>query len=97
MNHSTQHINFLDTVIYITSNHRLHTKAYTKPTDRQAYLHYNSSHPKHVKTSLSHIAKRCAFVELITTDNEILVGQLEKLKQVFIKKGYDANSTDTEF
>ena len=95
MNYSTQQINFLDTVIYITPDQKLHTKAYTKPTDRQAYLHYNSSHPKHVKKSIPY--SQALRFRRITTNDEILVAQLDTLKQVFINRGYYANFIDTEF
>ena len=44
-------IDFLDTTVYI-KNRRLHTTIFTKPTDKQNYLHYNSEHPLPLKNNI---------------------------------------------
>lgn len=49
--YSKTNIDFLDVTIEIHGN-TLSTKLYRKPTDRQQYLHFHSSHPKHCKTSI---------------------------------------------
>ena len=42
---------FLDTTVYI-KNRRLHTTIFTKPTDKQNYLHYKSEHPFPLKNNI---------------------------------------------
>ena len=50
--YSKTEINFLDLTIYKDATGKLATKVYTKPADRQAYLHRNSAHPSHLKKSI---------------------------------------------
>ena len=47
---SDREISFLDLTIYIKQS-TLHTRLYTKPTDRHMYLNYLSEHPMSLKTS----------------------------------------------
>ena len=49
--YSRKKVNFLDTTISISGN-RLTTTLYSKPTDRKAYLHSKSYHPKSTKNSI---------------------------------------------
>ena len=44
-NHSKHSIHFLDTLITLNPDGTLSTSLYSKPTDRNAYLHYQSYHP----------------------------------------------------
>ena len=48
---SDTQISFLDLTIYIKQS-ALHTKLYTKPTDRHMYLNYLSEHPMSLKKSI---------------------------------------------
>ena len=50
--YSTSEIEFLDLTIYKDISGKLATKVFTKPTDRQAYLHKQSAHPNHLKKSI---------------------------------------------
>ena len=51
--HASKHkVNFLDLTIYKDASGKLATKLYTKPTDRQAYLHKKSAHQSHLKKSI---------------------------------------------
>ena len=43
--YSKRKVNFLDTNVHIDQSGNLHTSLYTKPTDRNAYLHHESYHP----------------------------------------------------
>ena len=45
---SDREITFLDLTIYIQQS-QLHTRLYTKPTDRHMYLNYSSEHPISLK------------------------------------------------
>jgi hypothetical protein len=49
---STKQVNFLDTTVLISSEGKLYTTLYSKPTDSHNYLRFDSAHPKHCKTSL---------------------------------------------
>ncbi len=40
------------TPLYTSINRKIQTTLYKKPTDTSNYLHFNSSHPKHLKESL---------------------------------------------
>ena len=44
-------VNFLDLNVSLR-NGALHTDLYIKPTDGHQYLHYQSSHPLHIKNSI---------------------------------------------
>lgn len=48
---STESINFLDVTLMLDQG-SVSTTLYRKPTDRQQYLHFYSSHPRHCKTSI---------------------------------------------
>lgn len=49
--YSAEAINFLDVTVSV-KDARLTTNLYRKPTDRHQYLHFESSHVKHNKTSI---------------------------------------------
>ena len=48
---SEKEISFLDTKILIEKN-QIHTDLFTKPTDANNFLHYNSAHPTHCKKGI---------------------------------------------
>ena len=50
--YSKEKIDFLDTTVYITLGNTLATTLFRKPTDRNAYLHYNSYHPLQQKKNI---------------------------------------------
>ena len=52
--YSPTSIEFLDTRRYKSTNGKLWTTLYTKPTDRQAYLHSKLYHPSLCKCSISY-------------------------------------------
>ena len=53
---SKTQISFLHTVVYIDKNRRIQTTLYKKSTDTSNYVHFRSSHPKHLKKTY-HIRK----------------------------------------
>ena len=53
-NMTKNEITFLDTIVYRSSNHRLYTRIYHKPTDQKQCLHYHSVHPRNQKESVAH-------------------------------------------
>ena len=48
---SETNLNFLDVTVSVESS-KLKTELYTKPTDRNTYLPYNSAHPQHCMKGL---------------------------------------------
>ena len=44
---STNSVNFLDTVVRISSDYRIETSLVVKPTDSASCLHFDSAHPRH--------------------------------------------------
>ena len=83
---STKSVAFLDTLIYIDEKRQLQTTLYTKPTDTHNYLHFKSSHPKHLKESLPY-SQALRIRRICSKDNE-LNKHSDKLKQQFIARGY---------
>ena len=51
--YSLTSIEFLDTRIYKSTDGKLQTTLYTKPTDRPSYLHRKSYHPNSCKGSIA--------------------------------------------
>lgn len=91
LNYSYTNITFLDTIVYIENN-ELKTKLYTKPTDKKQYLHYSSSHPKHIKNSIPY-SQALRYRRIITEDN-ILQIELNQLKLKFTTRDYPTKSVD---
>jgi len=50
---SEKGINFLDVNVILSSDNTIQTELYSKPMSRHLYLHSSSSHPIHLKNSLS--------------------------------------------
>lgn len=92
-NFSKSEISFLDTVVYVENN-ILYTKPYTKPTDRQAYLDFTSSHPTHLKKSLPY--SQALRIRRNTSNNNTLKTELEKLQTVFATRKYPTEFTSKE-
>jgi hypothetical protein len=88
LNYSYTEISFLDTIVYIENN-LLKTKLYTKPTDKKQYLHFSSSHPQHIKTSIPY-SQALRYRRIITDDN-ILKTSLDNLSHKFINRNYPKN------
>jgi len=85
INRSTEHIQFLDTVIMKKDN-QLSSTIYTKPTDRKQYLYFQSCHPRHVIRSIPY-AQSIRYRRNISNDTDFQL-ELEKLKTNFLARGY---------
>ena len=83
---SMQSIPFLDTLIYIDENRHLQTTLYTKPTDTHNYLHFKSSHPKHLKESLPY--SQALRLKRICSDSNEFKKHSEILTKNFKARGY---------
>jgi hypothetical protein len=85
---STTEIHFLDTVITV-KNGELHSKVYTKPTDRKQFLFFSSCHPIHVKTAIPY-AQAVRYRR--NTDCDVQLREdLKILSSHFSNRGYPTN------
>jgi hypothetical protein len=84
-NCSTEKVNFLDTVTFI-SNQVIHTNVYTKPTDKKQYLHFESSHPKHTMIAIPY-SQAIRYRRIIDEDN-LFFEELEVLYSRLRNRGY---------
>ena len=91
---STKSIAFLDTLIYIDEKRYLQTTLYTKPTDTHNCLHSKSSHPRHLKDSLPY-SQALRLRRICSQNNEIDI-PCEKLKQQFVKRGYNLEEVQNQ-
>ena len=67
--YSLTSIEFLDTRIYKSTTGKLQTTLYTKPTDRQSYLHSQSYHPSSCKRSIAY-SQALRIRRICTEDSE---------------------------
>jgi len=91
---SNKEINFLDTTIYIKNNHLL-TKLYSKPTDRQSYLHNNSYHPNATKRGIPF--SQALRMKRICSEMSELTINLNTLKSTLKSHGYHECTIQTQF
>ena len=89
---SREKVHFLDTTISISGN-KLSTTLYTKPTDRKAYLHSKSYHPKSTKKAIPY-SQATRLRRICTEDNEFRK-HAEKLQADLEKRGYKSDEVST--
>ena len=83
---SRKEINFLDTTVKLDHNQNLYTDLYTKPTDTNSYLNYNSAHPLNCKNSLpySQLLRIC---RICTSEEDFSCNATKKINE-FKSKDY---------
>ena len=86
LKYSRTTIEYLDLQIYINHHRLLATSLYRKPTDCQAYLHFNSHHPLHVKTGIIY-SQALRLNRLIDNDTD-LQEHLHILTRALLVQGY---------
>ena len=91
--YSREKINFLDAAVSVLGN-RLRTSVYTKPTDRKAYLHARSYHPKSTKEAIAY--SQAARLRRICTDRDDFQQLADKLKDDLINRGYQEEKINEE-
>lgn len=87
-------INFLDVTLTV-DNGEIGTKIYRKPTDRQQYLHFDSSHPKHCKTSIPY-SQAIRFKRVCSKQSDFESNCLQ-LRDALTKQKYPAEILDDAF
>lgn len=85
---SREKVNFLDTTISISGT-KLSTSLYTKPTDRKAYLHSKSYHPKSTKKAIPY--SQATRLRRICTEDSEFRRHAEKLQADLVKRGYKSD------
>ena len=85
--YSKTSIDFLDTKIYKSSNGKLQTTLYTKPTDRQSYLHSKSYHPNSCKQSIAY--SQALRIKRICSDPLEFEKHSTKLSSKLTERGYN--------
>ncbi|CAJ0944339.1 unnamed protein product [Ranitomeya imitator] len=87
-------VTFLDTKVLKNSLGNLSTDLYSKPTDCNSLLLYNSCHPKSTKDSLP----RSQFkrVSRIVSDPELKATRLQEMSTKFKARNYPADLLETE-
>ena len=81
-------ISFLDTEIYIKNN-KLVTKIFRKKADCQSFLNINSEYPKLLKSSVPY--SQTLRVKRICSTKKDFDYHSRKLKERFLRQGYDQN------
>ena len=84
-------VNFLDVTVTLDEQ-KLTTKLYRKPTDRHQYLHFQSSHTKHCKTSIPY-SQAIRFKRICSDSNEF-IRNCEHLRGALTRQRYPARISD---
>ena len=82
---SREEINFLDVTVRVNHGEFI-TNLYCKPTDGHQYLHFESCHPSHTKSSI--IFSQALRMRRICSKKSDLVANIGKLKNWFKERGY---------
>ena len=85
--YSPTSIEFLDTRIYKSTDGKLQTTFYTRPTDRQSYLHSKSYHPSSCKRRIAY--NQALRIRRICTEESEYFKHTEKLLDKLVERGYD--------
>lgn len=83
--YSNSRANFLDVEVGIECSQFV-TRLFSKPTDCHQYLHYESSHPLHVKKSI--VLSQGLRIRKVCSRDEEFQRQLEDLEGWFESRGY---------
>ena len=80
-------VEFLDSKVYNPTNGTLQTTLYTKPTDRQSYLHSKSYHPNSCKKSIAY--SQALRIKRICSDPLEFEKHVKNLSTKLTERGYD--------
>ena len=86
-------ISFLDTTVFKV-DHKLRTKLYVKPTDRQSYLHSKLEHPNSAKKSIAY--SQALRFNKICYDRSDLHKNCKRLLNTLTRRGYNTTDTTTQ-
>ncbi|CAJ0965360.1 unnamed protein product [Ranitomeya imitator] len=86
ISHDSHSINFLDTMVLKDQAGFLTTDLFTKPTDRNSLLHFQSFHPPSTKRSIP--ITQFQRVKRIVPDRNLCENRLQNMTSKFIERGY---------
>ena len=92
---SKTEIEFLHSKIYKDTDGNFFLTIYNKPTGQQKYLRFKSDHPPSLKKSIPY-SQTLRDLNICTETNEI-TKHLVKLKEAFLKRGYQETTTGDHF
>ncbi|CAJ0949522.1 unnamed protein product [Ranitomeya imitator] len=92
MTHDFHQISFLDTLVNKDTNGNLSTDLYSKPTDRNSLLHYDSFHPPNMKKSIP--KSQLNRVTKIVSDPVSKDQRMSEMKSKFRERGYPSRILD---
>ncbi|CAJ0919665.1 unnamed protein product [Ranitomeya imitator] len=92
MSHDPHQISFLDTLVNKDTDGNLSTDLYSKPTDRNSLLHYDSFHPPNMKKSIP--KSQLNRVTKIVSDPVIKDQRISEMKSKFRERGYPLRILD---
>ena len=84
---SYKSVSFLEVKITLNEEGRLITDLYTKPTDTHQYLHRQSCHPRHCKTTVAY--SQALRLRRICSQDEDYLRRIEELKSHLVSRGHD--------
>ena len=89
--YSKESINFLDTTVSITKENTIKTTIYKKPTDRKAYLHAKSYHPRRTKEAIAY--SQSLRIRRICSDRIDYQSESEQLLKELVERGHEEKCT----
>ena len=93
--HYSKHlVNFLDTNVHLDQSGNLKTSLYTKPTDRNAYLHYQSYHPPKQIENIPY--GQFLRVKKICSSPADALRAMDDLSTKFRNRGFPSKSTEAQ-
>ena len=84
---SYRSVSFLDVNVTLNEDGRITTDLYTKPTDTHQYLHRQSCHPRHCKTTIAY--SQALRLRRICSSDEDYLRRVEELKLYLVNRGHD--------
>ena len=87
-------IDFFDTTFYI-KNRRLHTTMFTKPMDKQNYLHYKSEHPLPLENNIPF--GQILRIKRICSEALGFLRNCTKINSRFTQRGYPESITQEAY
>ena len=92
--YSTKEIDFLDTTVQITKTNTIKTRIFRKPTDRNAYLHFQSYHPIKQKENIPF--GQFLRTQKICSDTDDANLSMSSTREKFLERGYPSAKIDEQ-
>ena len=93
-NYSRERVSFLDTYIHLDSTGRLSTSLFTKPTDRNAFLHHDSYHPPNLLKNIPY--GQFLRAKKICSQPEDADRAMDAIERKFLERGFPQELTEAQ-